>query len=102
VRGLRAYLDSAKERAVGELADEEERAAVREEWRRLDPRQYDPRTIVRDALASPSETSPSETSAAATAASVPTAPVAPSTGEEAPVRRRPRYDSRGRVIRTPA
>jgi sec-independent protein translocase protein TatB len=82
VRSFRSFVEAASERTRAELGGD----LSDEEWRRLDPRHYDPRTIVRRALAEEPDpdTSP-----------------APPIPDEAPPRR-PRYDSAGRRIRTPA
>ncbi len=91
VRTLRDLLDTTRERTRAELGAD----LSAEEWRRLDPRRYDPRTIVRDALAA------DPASPAGPASPAPAGPAAV-TAELPPERRRPRYDSAGRVIRTPA
>jgi sec-independent protein translocase protein TatB len=66
VRSLRALADTAHARVAEELGPEFDR----DEWKKLDPRQYDPRRIVRDALADGSDAAP-------TAPSLPPAAVAP-------------------------
>ncbi|WP_378144554.1 twin-arginine translocase TatA/TatE family subunit [Cnuibacter sp. UC19_7] len=100
VRTLRDLLDTTRERTRAELGADLSAG----EWRRLDPRRYDPRAIVRDALAAdpatPASASPAPPTVSAPPAEPAAAPAAPAPAT--PQRRRPRYDSAGRVIRTPA
>ncbi|CAD6008870.1 twin-arginine translocase TatA/TatE family subunit [Agreia sp. COWG] len=76
VRALRSFAETAKTRVADELGPDFDR----DEWKKLDPRQFDPRRIVQDALADPDAHPAAEAlTPQAPPAVVPTVPAATTT-----------------------